>query len=253
MPQQVKKMLSPEEMTLLANLKTIIQELEGLQEGGEQETEAPAEMSLSNKELMAAIKKLTENNNLGDSTEQMGEEEDKPKKAMKENNGPTANENAEDRNDNQTDINDENLTEVGKALLQLLEKNKRPVTKSNNIDAISQAVVKAITPLTKKIQQIEQFNSNMLDALGFANNIEKSLKVDQQQVQKGLNNVNSQSAPVQTLDATAVVNKLVEVIKSQAVQNNNQQGQYRNDWNGMQKARKDLQDSLPFIFQNSKK
>ena len=254
MPNKVNKMLSPEEQTLLANLKTILQELESLQQGGYQETEAPAEMSMSNKDLLSAIKKLTESNNLGDSTEEMGEEKKETKSLLtKEDNGPTANDNADERIDNQTDINDENMSEVGKTLIQLLQKKSKTVAKSNNIDLITNAVKKAIMPIVSKIQEIEKFNENMLDSLRFSEKIEKSLKDNQnnnQQVQKGF--VNSNNAPVQTLDATAVVNQLVEVIKSQAVQNN-QQSQFKNDWNGMQEARKDLKNALPFIFQNSKK
>ncbi len=252
----VLKALSPEEQTLVAQMKSIIEQLESLQGGGGEGAEVIEEASLTEKDIISAIKKLAAKDNLGDSTEEGipdkdKEDANKSKSVKKEDNGPTANEDAEDRAEADTDVNDDNLSEVGKTLMQLFVKSKPKKSVQKNIDAdiITQAVAKAILPIAQKIQQIETFNSNVLDALGFSDEVEKSLKAPEtQEVQKGLNN--SKNKPIQSIDATGVVGELVNVIKSLTAEKQ-EQGQFRNDWNGMQKARKDLADALPFIFKNN--
>lgn len=236
----VTKMLSPEEMTLLGTMQSTLNELLSLQQGGNSDNQPEGEQPQG--DIMEALKKLAAQNNLGDNTEEMGDQNSNAPVA-KENNGPTANENAEQRTMSETDINDKNLSEVGKALLSLITKsNNKPVVNNNN--DMNLAIAKTLTAVVNKIESIEKFNSNILDALGYAEKIEKTQNL--QQVNK------SQNLPIQSLDATGIVNELVSVIKSMASNPQSQNTkQFRNDWNGAQEARKDLKSAMPMIFQNA--
>jgi hypothetical protein len=235
---KITKMLSPEETELLGTLQSTLNQLLSLQN-------QPGETPGSN-DLEETLKKLA-GLNMEDKEDQ---EKEEPQKAEKEDNGPTANEKAEDRLKAETEINDKNLSEVGKALLlALINKNKQPVKNNQNqalqIDTIVNAVVKQLAPLVNEVAQIKQFNENVLDALGYTEKIEKSF--DQNQ------NVNKGQLPVQSIDATGVVNELVEVIKSMQKENQKQKTNTNNDWNGMQETRKDLGEAMPLIFKNAQK
>lgn len=256
------KMLSPEEISLLGNMQSTLNEILTMQNGD------GAGEGADQNNMMEALKKLAAQNNMGDieSPEDMGSGTQEPVK--KEDNGPTANEDAEARAEAITDINDQNLSEVGKTLLSLIVQSARaqgiqqPVTKSqmvtksaNNQDNnnVNLAVIKTLEIIAKKIEGMEQFNNNILDALGFSQKIEKSQDLQGlqglQSIQKSQN-----TPPVQTIDATGVVNELINVIKSQSAvnpQSQNQQPNFRNDWNGMQATRKSLADAMPLIFKNA--
>jgi len=258
----VQKMLSPEETALLGTLQSTINELLALNNTGN--TPAPEGGGETN-ELVEALKKLA-GTNLGDDTEEMGNpsaqpEETEEPKVQKENNGPTANEEAEQRSEPDSEVNDENMSEVGKMLLSLFSKNNQSVNKSMMIsgnqshntsqaDVIAQTITKALKPIVNEVAQVKQFNSNILDALGFSEKIEKALPTSQNQ------NVNKGQVPVQTVDATGIVGELVNVIKSMT--GNNYQDQ-SNMIDGiprrgsLQEARKSLKNSLPYIFSENYK
>jgi hypothetical protein len=250
----VQKMLSPEEMSLLGTLQSTINELLALNNAGN--TPAPENGGEAN-ELVEALKKLA-GTDLGDDTEEMGNSpaQSEEPKVEKEDNGPNANENAEQRSEPDSEVNDKNMSEVGKMLLSLFSKNNQSVNKSmissdnqsqntSQADVIAQTITKALKPIVDEVAQVKQFNSNILDALGFSEKIEKALPTSQNQ------NVNKGQVPVQTVDATGIVGELVNVIKSMTGNN------YQNQSNmidgiprrgNLQEARKSLKNALPYIF-----
>lgn len=246
---QILKMLSPEETQLLGTLQSTISELLALQNAGG-EAQAGGEP-----DIVEALKKLA-GTNLGDNAEEAGDAsaQAEEQKAQKENNGPTANEKAEQRSGPDSEVNDKNMSEVGKMLLALLSKNSQSVNKSISVnqnqpilqaDIIAQAVAKALEPIANKITQMEQFNGNILEALGFSEKIEKSLPSVQNQ------NVNKGQVPIQAVDATAVVGELVNCIKSMASGNQQHKIDGIPQLNSLQETRKSLKDALPLIFQNN--
>ena len=232
---KIAKMLSPEETTLLENMQSTISELLSLQTA---ETGQTPEGENPDK-IMETLQKLAENNEQGNEEEEM---------ASKANEGPTANETAEQRAEPKTEINDDNISEVGKSLLTFIAKSvqQKPVQKSYNqnninIDVIAKAIQTALQPVVAKMQEFETSQNNLFDALGFSEKIEKALDVNKSQ---------DSQKPVQTLDATAVVNELVNVVKG--LHGNPQQPNYEvvRDEVGMQQARKNLKSAMKFIFQD---
>jgi hypothetical protein len=247
----VQKMLSPEEMQLLGTMQSTLNELLSLNNnGGDVSEPNPA-----GSDLMEALKKLAGMNNLADNTEQAGDSSKSPDDSVKkENNGPTANENADQRIDPATDINDKNMSEVGKSLINLIMKGvggqTQQVQKSQqNNNNQSQDIIKALTMVAKRLDGIEQFNTNILDALGFSEKIEKSNNLQGlQPVTKSQNNL-----PVQNIDATGVVNELVNVIQKMAGTQQQQVVKNSVNWNEREQIRKDLSSAMPLIFNKALK
>jgi hypothetical protein len=246
MLNNVMKMLSPEEMTLLGQLKALVEEILSLQ-GADSAGQAPTEDS---GQILESLRNIE--NALSPKDEENQDEMKKSKDTIeKENAGPTANENADERLKPETDINNKNMAEVGKMLMNMLSKQSN-VKKSNNTDIniITQAIQKALNPIVQKIESIEEFNSNVLDALGISAEVEKSINLpDTQTVNKGM--INSGNIPVQTPDATAVVNMLVEKMQELSDNKKTQNIQNDNDWNGMQNIRKHLAEAQTYIFKNN--
>ncbi len=246
MNSNVMKMLSPEEMTLLGQLNALVQEILSLQ-GADSAEQAPTEDS---GQILESLRNIE--NALSPKDEENQDEMKKSKDTIeKENAGPTANENADERLKPETDINNKNMAEVGKMLINMLSKQSN-VKKSNNTDIniITQAIQKALNPIVKKIESIEEFNSNVLDALGISAEVEKSINLPETQtVNKGM--INSGNVPIQTPDATAVVNMLVEKMQELSDNKKTQNVQNDNDWNGMQNIRKHLAEAQKYIFKNN--
>lgn len=223
---KVNKALSPEEMTVLENIGSLVQQLTS--SGG-------AEME---NEVM----------NAGVVPE---EEPEDPNAIMKESNGPTANpeDKAENRVEDPTDITAGNLSEVGKSLgllLQLMNVNKsapaQSVQKSAPAgDQVNTAVLKSLAEISNVMKSLaDQQNqqntaiSNILDGIGFSENVQKSL--------------DNRPKPVQNLDGAGLMNELLGVMKS--IQNGQNTPQNNNSaWNNVRKSgHEELRDSLPALF-----
>lgn len=202
---KVQKALAPEEATILQNIASLVDQLLAGGGGGEE-----VEMA-----------------------EDMPEDEE----VMKESNGPTANPNdkAEDRVELPTDITEGNLSEVGKSLnklVGLLErreiKKSAPVRRVQKNDAVMETLA-GISEVLKSLSTQQQQNnmaiSNIIDGLGVAESMV------QPEVQK--------SRPVANLDSTAVLNELVQVLKSQ---NQDKSKDVRKS------SREELRDALPAIL-----
>lgn len=240
----VLKSLSPEEQALMSNMKAIMQELDTLQNNDPEinDPEINSEVVEEGMDSDAGFKKdfLKAMKQLAGNTEDEDEPDDKT--VEKEDKGPTVDDSAEEKVSIQTENNDAAASEIGKALFSLLKKQTpaKSVQKSNNIEHV---IAKALKPLVDQVNQVQTFNSNILDALGMSEQVEKSIK--EQPVQKSLQN--SGNPPVQNTDASAIVKELVNAIKSQAAEKN-EEPSYKNDWHGVQKSRDNLKDALPAIF-----
>lgn len=230
--QNVFKALTPEETTLLQDMQSTLSQILSLQE-------APAEEApeMTEVELSQVLSKMD--------GEDKPEDEEEAQKA--EEPAEVANNPAEERMEPSTEVNDENLSAVAKMLL-LLAKKSQPIHKSAvqpdalSVNVITQAIAKALSPVVQKIEQIEKFNENILDAIGVTDEVTKSF----QPVKKA-------AVPAQATDATAVVNELVSVLKSQIGQQKKESQTYSPvpDPVGMQSARKNLADAMPFLFKKA--
>lgn len=238
---KVSKMMGPEEISLLEDLQSILSELLSLNNAGTPQTSEGTEgSSVTDDQILAALKKLA---GTGSSPEESSGMEDD---VEKENNGPTASETADERLEPETDINDKNMGEVGKALM-LIAKSLQPKQKVKKANPYVEGLKEVLGPIVNKIEEIEKFNVNMMDALGVTKSIERS-------VQKSIVPKKNSDTPVQNYDATQVVKELINVIKGNLKQAS-PEGIYKSgfqpvgDHNDLQTARKNLKDALPFIFE----
>lgn len=179
------------------------------------------------------------------------EEPEDPNAIAKESNGPTANpeDKAEARVEDPTDITDGNLSEVGKSLgllLQMMNVNKSAPVQSVQKSApageqVNTAVLKSLAEISNVMKSLaDQQNSqntaisNILEGIGFTENVQKSL--------------DSRPKPVQNLDGAGLMNELLGVMKSLQGGQNNQQSN-NNAWSNVRKSGHDeLRDSLPALF-----
>lgn len=245
----VFKGLSPDEEQLVQNVLASLNDLLTLGQAAPvapeatQVEEGKSSLQMDSSVLDSILKKLT-------TKQEEEEEEEKPEDelplnaAQKEDNGPTNNQKAEARADIQTDVNEENINEVGKALLTLLGKNVQKKKKENEITkSIEKILIPVVKVLGDKMQQQEIALGNIIDALGFSEKVAKSIE-STQPVQKS-----NDRLPLQS-DSTPVFEEMLKYFKSQNEEK--KQGEtYRNDWTGIQKSRDNLSKALPFIFQNN--
>ena len=176
---QVNKMLSPEEQSLIETMVATGQQLLSMQDMGP-ETEGSSEVEEAIKKLLSKEK--------GQDMESENPEDMSAEKAAG-GDGVTSDDPAETKITDQGELTEENLKEVGKSILSLLAKKNNPVQKSQGVaggtmdpNLIAQIVIKAQEPLINEIktlkkqnQDMQQFNANVLDALGITEEVEKSL------------------------------------------------------------------------------
>jgi len=124
----------------------------------------------------------------------------------KENAGPTANDSAEDRLNPPTDNNNAQvMAQVGKMMQDIIfqnaSQNQAPgaVTQTQLLEVtkqITDSVIKAVTPITKQVQEVRTATEYMLESLGYTEQVMKEMEVPKSQpIQKSNNN------PVATIDA----------------------------------------------------
>ena len=198
---QVKKVqkMAPEEMTILENIGTMISQLMA---GGNMN---PVEDEV----MMGADPE--------DGVIKAEGEEDDPEKVEKENNGPTANEPAENRVEDPTLNNELNESEVGKAalnmLMNLVQKSspQKKVQKSaapNGTNALIMNALSEMTSVMKSISdkqgQTDLAMSNILEGIGFTD------QMAEQMVAKSA----PTHTPVQSPDSAMIMNAFMEVLKN---------------------------------------
>lgn len=156
----------------------------------------------------------------------------------KANEGPTADDKAELRTEDGTDITEENYSEVGKAFMNLFA--KKSVRKSAGSQSDNIAIV--LKGISDRIGQMETAQANLLDAIGLTESVEKSLMA-------GQNNTVQKSAPVSSPDANAFMQSFVEmVMKAQGTQASDP---FARPETGLENVRKDLRNSMDYIFQDN--
>lgn len=203
-PNQVQKMLSPEETSLLQDVMAGLNALLMSNNAG------PMEEAV---EGAGAVEMEDNSAPKPPPVETPGEEEEAQKgddpNAEKSSDGPNANDKAEDRTEDGTEITEDNLASVAKAILQMSKKNTVKKAKSSTDAAqVASIVLKALTPVINKIGTVEKDMNNMLEAMGFAeamDTVEKSINPLQggQAVQKSQSIGNP--APVTNPDSMELI------------------------------------------------
>lgn len=214
MPGNVTKMLGTEELSLLQEVMAALQTLLNSNNAGNMENNVegtgaqPAMMELDNGVSPPKTDDKKDDGNID------GKECNTGEPAMKSNDGPTANDKAETRTEDGTDITEGNLQGIAKALLEIagFKNGPSPVNKSiNPAQETAQLVLKAIEPAISRISMVEKDMNAMLEAFGVAeamDTVEKSADPIHQ-IGKAMNSGN---APVVAPDATALFKSLAESI-----------------------------------------
>ena len=179
--KKVSKALAPEELTLLSNVQSILDELIQMSGGAADNTLAPEE------EIMSAETDSTEEDMMDKETE--GKEVKMILKGMEEtpSDASTASDDAEDRMDEvQTKETEDNVTEVAKALIALLapksEVKKSVPTKSKLEQVLEQIVQVQKAQQANQVELSEAFG-HLLEGMGIADQI-KVAKASKEQPAK---------------------------------------------------------------------
>ena len=237
--KKVQKALAPEEVALVDNIGSLIDQLKSSGGGSIEE-----EVMMADDEEEDMVMK----------TDGEYEEEDE---VMKESNGPTANpeDKAEDRVEDPTDITAGNLAEVGKSLNTLVrimksrqgvqKSAKQPMRQQSTTSQSDVMVIKSLAQISKVMKSLaDRQNSqdlalqNILDGIGFTENVQKSIGAQKQS-----------NVPVGNLDGAQVLSELTTVLKG--LQSNGQNtGMGQNpQWGNVQKSsRNQLVEAMPSIF-----
>ena len=236
--RKVQKMLSPQEMTMVDNISSLIEQLKSTSMAGGEVEMADAPMMEEEDEMM-----MQKRYNDKMMKEMVGDPENDM--TMKADMGPTANPEtrAEDRVEDGTEITEGNYSEVGKALTQIArslamltnqsakKSVRRPVRKSAMPD-VTMSALKEMTDVLKSIadrqQQHDLAMANMLDVMGVSQAVEKTAK---------------SKPPVGDISGQAVLTELLEVMKSISKKEDAQ------GWGAVQKnGHEQLVSALPHIF-----
>ena len=202
----VQKALAPEEKTVIENIAALANQL--MAPGGTEEV------------IMAEHEREDE--------DFLEDEEE----VMKEDNGPSANEKAEERVEDGTEITEGNLSEVGKKLsrsvVRQVNKTLRATQDNTAMMEVLSEITKALKGISDRAGQNEQAISSILDGFGITKAV-----VEEAGVQKDV-----ASRPIAQVDQTAILAELMSVVKgmqSDQVARNQPQG-----WNVAKNNREEL-------------
>ena len=208
----VQKMLSPEETSLLQDVAAGLQVLLNSNNAGSPE-ESVEGTGAQGVEMSAGASAGSEAMKQGDPKDM--ETSDDYDEAKKSNDGPTANDKAEERTEDGTLLTEDNLASVAK-MLSLIGK-KAPVQKSQDTDASAVAgiVLKALEPVLNKVNTVEKDMNAMLEALGISEAMETVEKSQNpmEKVEKSVQGYNN-STPVTNPDTMDLI-KMVAVSVAQ--------------------------------------
>lgn len=199
-PNQVQKMLSPEETSLLQDVMAGLNALLMSNNAGPREEAVEGAGAVEMEDNSAPKPPPVETPGEED-VDKMGEDDEVDKSS----DGPNANDKAEDRTEDGTEITEDNLASVAKAILQMSKKNTVKKAKSTtDATQVAAIVLKALTPVINKIGTVEKDMNNMLEAMGFAeamDTVEKS--ANPLTVNKAV--VNGNPAPVTNPDSMDLI------------------------------------------------
>lgn len=231
----VQKMLSPQEMAMIENISSMVDQLKSNGMGGEMMEE---EVMMADAPMMNDKPTMGE---MRDDEMMMAKEYSMDDKMMaaKADMGPNANPEtkAEDRVEDGTEITEGNYSEVGKSLAAIagqLQRIGRPrVAKAApKQDTLVMSALAEITKVMKSISDRQEQSDtalvNILDGLGVVKAVQKS----------------EAPVPVANVDGTAVLQELTSVLKS--LNKNNQQD---NGWGKVRKSgHQELAQALPSLL-----
>lgn len=186
-------MLSPEERNLLENAKALISEIESMQEGEETMEEEEVEMQMEDEEN--GNEKMKEKEYEEEYEASAGSNVQK-----QESDGSTASDTADERIEDIPEQTEENVDEVAKSIVKLLQKapvnksvsNKSKIRQGNNTPVLvaMNALTKVVKSLAENQNEQDQALSSILEGLGVAE------AVKPQKVEKALPVVNADLANV---------------------------------------------------------
>lgn len=239
--KKVNKMLSPEEKTLIDNLKAMISELESMEAGGLAGDDGVAD-ALKAVESMAGT---APNEELGGVETPDLEAAQRKKELlgagqiMKEvstdTDVPPANADADERIDDIPDVDDENIGEVAKALSALLR--RKGVGKSAAPDPLM-LVAKAIQTIAGRQSVQEDALTKLLQGMGIADQVVAQATVEKEA-----------RLPVASGDHDATVNMVAKALV-QALSGQSVQGQVADGDKSMEEVRKDMGGVLQTLGQS---
>jgi hypothetical protein len=181
---KVQKALSAEESTLLSNIRSMVDELEQINAG-----EAAASYDPEDK-----MEKMDGEDDLDIVIAPEDDEEEGMMKAAKSDEGPTANDKAEERLETTDEESEKNIAAVKALIARMDRKLRAEKSKSQQTDVV---VLKAIKMIAKRQDEIEEAFTHILKGMGVADQIEKSI------VSK------PKEKPVQSTDVAAVLKSLL--------------------------------------------
>lgn len=189
---------SPEEQAIIQNIGSLLQELQGIEASEVNEPTAPqggapaAQMAMkAEEERTPAAAANVSNPEAGPKDQGMANwNDDEVKKAFKliaksiqasESDGPTANEDGQERVEDLPEPDEENIKEVAKALLKAgLIKPKKTVTKSSNSGEMAQ-IMSVVKAMGDRINQQGQVIAELLEGIGLVPEAPQTVQKSQDQ------------------------------------------------------------------------
>lgn len=246
MLKEVKKDIptdNTEEKTILSNIVSLAQQLlqsesaEGTKEEGEMQTETV----LEGKENVKMAEGETETE---EEKKKREDEEAKVKKSTIEttSEGATANDDAEEKVDDPlTNITDETIDEVAKAIVSMLYKNKNVkksvnTENSNPTNKILGEIVKIQKSMLARQEETENAIANLIKGFGIADEVTKAYEIEtNKQVKKGLND---------SKDVENTINYIAKALRL----NENQESKYDSNIEQVRKSlnKKDILAALTY-------
>ena len=215
--KKVQKALAPEEKTVIENIAALAGQL--IAAGGSEEV------------VMAEHENEEE--------EEFFEEDDE--EVIKANEGPTANEKAEERVEDGTEITEGNLSEVGKRVGRsvIRQVNKRLAATQENTAMMQMLaeITKALKGISDRQGQSEQAISGILDGFGITKAVAEEAE---KEVQK------TAPRPIAQTDSTAILAELMSVVKGMQttqIQQNRPAG-----WDVAKSSRDALREAGPLLL-----
>lgn len=158
----------------------------------------------------------------------------------------TGDDSAEERLENVTHLTDESLQDLKKSMELLtshiigkkkVQKDVRATVNKSQVDALN-SIAKMLAQVVQKQDAQEAFNSEIMKAIGFTDDVvKKALPQD---------NVVAKDKPIQGLDSATVIKEvLTEVFKNIPALNKNPE--YQHPFNQKKDVRKNLRDIAGFI------
>lgn len=172
-------------------------------------------------------------------------------KAVTEEDGESS---AEERFDNVTPVTDQSLQELGKSVSQLTKliagkqtqsvQKAKPAQVNKNQAGAMNDIAKMLAGLVQKMDAQEKFNTEIMNAIGFTDDVVKKSLPD---------NPVPQDKPIQSLDSKVFLKEvLTEAFKAIPAMANNQNRDADHPFNKKKDVRKNLRSLVDYIGQGKR-